>query len=160
MAPKSRERILTGKSKSSRTVHGCFRWCDVLTKVPPKLPPELEAKVYDTIGCAIRVHKALGPGFREGLYHDAMRIELSRSKLPWRSDLTIQLHYRGKPLRKQTLDLVVDGLIVVELKAVDRFHPLHTAQILSYMKAAALPVGLLMNFNTTCLKASIRRFVL
>jgi GxxExxY protein len=116
--------------------------------------------VYKTIGCAIRVHKTLGPGFREGLYHDAMRVELSRAKLPWRSDLAIDVYYEGQPLRKQTLDLVVDGLIVLELKCVDRFHPLHTAQILSYMKAAGLPVGLLMNFNTTWLKGSIKRFVL
>lgn len=124
------------------------------------MPPELEAKVYQTIGCAIRVHKTLGPGFREGLYHDAMRVELTRSKIPWRSDLTIDVYYEGQPLRKQTLDLVVDGLIVLELKCVDRFHPLHTAQILSYMKAGGVPVGLLMNFNTTWLKGSIKRFVL
>ena len=61
----------------------------MLNKVPPRLPQEREAKVYDTIGCALRVHKALGPGFREGLYHDAMRVELSRSRIAWRSDLTI-----------------------------------------------------------------------
>ncbi len=132
----------------------------MLTRVPAKLPPQLEAKVYETIGCAIRVHKALGPGFREGLYHDAMRVELTRSHIPWRSDLTVDVYYEGRPLRKQTLDLVVHDLIVVELKSVDRFHPLHTAQILSYMKAAGLPVGLLMNFNTTWLKGGIRRFVL
>jgi GxxExxY protein len=89
-----------------------------------------------------------------------MRVELSRSKIVWRSDLTIDVYYEGQPLRKQTLDLVVDNLIVLELKAVDRFHPIHTAQILSYMKAAGLPVGLLMNFNTRWLKSGIKRFVL
>lgn len=119
----------------------------MLNKVPARLSPECEAKVYKTIGCALRVHKALGPGFREGLYHDAMRVELSRSKVAWRSDLTVDVYYEGQPLRKQTLDLVVDDLIVLELKAVDRFHPIHAAQILSYMKAAGLPVGLLMNFQ-------------
>ena len=132
----------------------------MLNKVPPRLSPEREAKVYETIGCAIRVHTALGPGFREGLYHDAMRVELSRAKVAWRSDLTIDVYYEGRPLRRQTLDLVVDDLIVLELKAVDRLHPIHSAQILSYMKAAGLPIGLLMNFNTTWMKGSIRRFVL
>lgn len=109
----------------------------MLTRVPPRLPPEQERKVYETIGCAIRVHKALGPGFQEGIYHDAMRVELTRSQIPWRSDL-----------------------VVIELKTVDRFHPIHTAQVLSYMKAAGLPIGLLMNFKTTWLRGSIRRFVL
>jgi GxxExxY protein len=132
----------------------------LLTKVPSRLPPEQEATVYDAIGCAIRVHKALGPGFREGIYHDAMRVELSRSNIPWRSDLVVDVFYRGQPLRKQKLDLVVNDLIVLELKTVDRFHPIHSQQILSYMKAAGLPIGLLINFETTWLKGSIKRFVL
>jgi GxxExxY protein len=132
----------------------------MLTKVPSRLPPELEVKIAETIGCAIRVHKALGPGFREGIYHDAMRVELTRSKIPWRSDLAIDVFYEEQPLRTQVLDLVVDGRIVVELKSVERFHPVHSAQVLSYMKAAGLPVGLLMNFNQKWLKGNIRRFVL
>lgn len=132
----------------------------MLTRVPPRLPPEQERKVYETIGCAIRVHKALGPGFQEGIYHDAMRVELTRSQVPWRSDLVVDVYYQGNPLRKQKLDLVIYDLIVVELKTVDRFHPIHAAQVLSYMKAAGLPIGLLMNFKTTWLKGSIRRFVL
>lgn len=132
----------------------------MLSRVPPRLSPEQEARVYETIGCAIRVHKALGPGFRELIYHDAMRVELTGSRIPWRSDLVVDVYYRGEPLRQQKLDLVVDDLIVVELKTVERFHPIHTQQILSYMKAAGLPVGLLINFETTWLKGSIKRFVL
>ena len=132
----------------------------MLTRVPPKLPPELEAIVTQTIGCAIRVHKQLGPGFREALYQDAMRIELTRSQLRWNGEVVIRIEYRGEELRSQRLDLVVDNLIVVEIKAVDRLHPIHQAQILSYMKAAQLPVGLLMNFNSTWLKSQLRRFVL
>ena len=131
----------------------------MLTRVPPKLPPELEAVVTQTIGCAIRVHKQLGPGFREALYQDAMRIELTRSQLRWNSEVVVRVKYCGEALRSQKLDLVVDDFIV-EIKAVDRLHPIHQAQILSYMKAAKLPVGLLMNFNTTWLKSQLRRFVL
>jgi GxxExxY protein len=132
----------------------------MLTRVPPKLPPELEAIVTQTIGCAIRVHKAMGPGFREGLYQDAIRIELRRSNLSWTNEQWVTVEYCGEPLRSQKLDLVVEGIIVLELKAVDRLHPVHEAQILSYMKAARLPVGLLMNFNSTWLRGQIRRFVL
>jgi len=132
----------------------------MLTQVPPRLPPELEAIVTRTIGCAITVHKTLGPGFRESIYHDALRIELTRCGIPWRSDLAVDVLYRGEPCRRQVLDLVVDGLVVVELKSVERLHPLHGAQTRSYMKAAKLPVGLLMNFNSTWLKGQIRRFVL
>lgn len=131
----------------------------MLTRVPPKLPPALEAVVTQTIGCAIRVHKQLGPGFREALYQDAMRIELTRSQLRWNSEVVVRVKYCGEALRSQKLDLVVDDFIV-EIKAVDRLHPIHQAQILSYMKAAKLPVGLLMNFNTTWLKSQLRRFVL
>ena len=132
----------------------------MLTRVRPKLPPELESLVTQTIGCAIRVHKALGPGFREALYHDAMRVELTRSRLKWSGERIVNVEYCGEPLRSQKLDLVVEELIVVELKAVERLHPIHQAQILSYMKAARLPVGLLMNFNSTWLKSQLRRFVL
>lgn len=132
----------------------------MLTRVSPKLPPELEAIVTRTIGCAIRVHKKLGPGFREGIYQDAVRIDLTRHELPWDSELWIDVFYEGQPLRRQRLDLVVDRLIVVEIKAVERLHPVHEAQILSYMKAAHLPVGLLMNFNSKLLKSQLRRFVL
>ncbi len=132
----------------------------MLTRVPPRLPPELEAIVTQTIGCAIRVHKTLGPGFKEPIYHDAMCVELTRSGITWRSEVAVDVFYESEPCRRQILDLVVDELIVVELKSVDRLHPLHGAQVVSYMKAAHLPVGLLMNFNSSCLRGQIRRFVL
>ena len=132
----------------------------MLTRVPPTLPPELEAIVTRTIGCAITVHKKLGPGFREGIYQDGMRVELTRQGVRWKSEVWVDVFYEGRRLRRQKLDLVVDDLIVVEVEAVDRLHPIHEAQILSYMKAAKLPVGLLMNFNATLLKSQLRRLVL
>jgi GxxExxY protein len=132
----------------------------VLTRVPPRLPPEMEKIVTQTIGCAIAVHKSLGPGFREGIYHDALRIELSRQGIAWSGEVAVDVTYRGEPCRRQILDLVVDKVLVVEIKSVERLHPLHGAQLVSYMKAASLPVGLLMNFNASWLKGQIRRFVL
>ena len=132
----------------------------MLTRVPPRLPPEMEAIVSRTIGCAIRVHKAIGAGFTEGVYHDAMQIELTTEGLSWTREYAVSVLYRGQPTRRQKLDLVIDGFIVVEIKAVERLHPVHVAQILSYLRAARLPIGLLMNFNTPLLKSQLCRFVL
>lgn len=132
----------------------------MLTRVPPRLPPELEAIVTRTIGCALRVHQALGPGYAEAVYHDAVAIELDDSGISFAREVPVALMYRGRKIRDQRLDLVVDRLSVVEIKAVDRLHPIHQTQILSYMKSARLPVGLLMNFQTEYLKSQLRRFVL
>lgn len=132
----------------------------MLTRVPPRLPPEMEAIVTRTIGCGIRVHQALGPGFSEGVYQDAMQIELTTEGLRWDREFEISVIYRDQPTRRQRLDLVVDGFVVVEIKAVERVHPIHVSQILSYMKAARMPIGLLMNFRTQFLKSQLWRFVL
>ena len=113
-----------------------------------------------TIGCALRVHQTLGPGYSEIVYHDAMAIELEVSDLAFSRDLVVPVTYRGRPLRDYRLDLVVDRLVVVEIKAVERLHPMHQTQILSYMKAGRLPVGLLMNFQSEYLRSQMRRFVL
>jgi len=120
----------------------------------------MEAIVTRTIGCAIRVHKALGPGFTEGIYRDALPMELMAEGLRWEREYRVSVMYRDQPIRHHYLDLVVDGFVVIELKAVDRLHPVHVAQILSYMKAGRFPIGLLMNFNAPYLKGQLRRFVL
>jgi len=132
----------------------------VLTRVTPALPPDLETVVTRTIGCAIRVHQTLGPGFTEGIYQDALAVELEVEGLRFDREFEILMLYRGRPLRKQRLDIVVDRVIVIELKAVERLDRSHQMQLLSYMKAAKLPVGLLMNFHADYLKSQLRRFVL
>ena len=132
----------------------------MLIRVTPVLSPEREAIVTRTIGCAIRVHQALGPGFHEAIYQDAMGVELEWEGLPYEREFRVAMFYRERPLRSQRLDLVVDGLVVVELKAVEHLERVHQTQLLSYMKAAKLPVGLLMNFHAEFLKSQLRRFVL
>ena len=132
----------------------------MLIRVTPVLSPEREAIVTRTIGCAIRVHQALGPGFHEAIYQDAMGVELEGEGLPYEREFRVAMFYRERPLRTQRLDLVVDGLVVVELKAVEHLERVHQTQLLSYMKAAKLPVGLLMNFHAEFLKSQLRRFVL
>jgi len=134
--------------------------CQMLTRTTPALAPELEAIVTRTIGCAIRVHQTLGPGFHEAVYRDALAVELEFDNLPFEREFQVSIFYRGRQLRTQRLDLVVDRLVVVELKAVERLERVHQTQILSYLKAAKLPVGLLMNFHAEFLKSQLRRFVL
>jgi len=107
----------------------------MLYKTTPACSPEVELIVTRTIGCALRVHQALGPGFTEGLYHDAMEVDLALEGLRCRRELTLNMEYRGRPLREQRIDLVVEQQVVVELKAVERLSPVHQAQLLSYMKA-------------------------
>jgi GxxExxY protein len=132
----------------------------VLTRTIPACSPETERLVTRVIGCGLRVHQALGPGYTEGLYHDAMTIDLDMEGLRYERELSIRVMYRGRPLRVQRLDLVVEDQIVVELKAVERLDRIHQAQLLSYLKAGGFKVGLLMNFHSEFLKSSIRRFVL
>jgi GxxExxY protein len=131
----------------------------MLYKTTPACSPEVEAIVEKTIGCALRVHKALGPGYKEIIYHDAFEIDVRLEGLRCTRESAIQLVYRGQPLRPHILDLVVESAVVVELKAVEHLTRVHEAQLLSYLKAGNYKVGLLMNFNSEWLKASLRRFV-
>jgi GxxExxY protein len=132
----------------------------MLYKTTPACSPQVEEIVTKTIGCALRVHAALGPGYSEGLYHDAFEIDVGLEGLRCDRELRIELLYRGQPLRPHKLDLVVENVLVVELKAVERLTKVHEAQLLSYMKAGKYRVGLLMNFQSDWLKSTLRRFVL
>ena len=132
----------------------------MLIRTNPACSPETERLVTRTIGCALRVHQALGPGYTEALYHDAMAIDLELDGLRFEREVTLRVMYRNRPLRPQRLDLVVENEVVVELKAVERLDRIHQAQLLSYLKAGGFKVGLLMNFHSEFLKTSLRRFVL
>ena len=132
----------------------------MLYKTTPACSPEIEAIVERTIGCALRVHRALGPGYKEAIYHDAFEIDAHLEGLRCDRELVIQLHYRGTPLRPHRLDLVVERRVVVELKAVERLTRIHEAQLLSYLRAGNYKIGLLMNFNSDWLRSSLRRFVM
>lgn len=124
------------------------------------LTASLEKKIEHVIGCAIRVHKALGPGFLEPVYRNALCIELETANLSFQREKTIAVLYRNIPVGHYRIDLVVADEIVVELKAVTCIEQVHTAQVLSYLRAAKLQVGLLMNFNAPTLPAGLRRIVL
>jgi GxxExxY protein len=128
-------------------------------RLPSPLSPEAEESMSATIGCAIAVHRALGPGFLESIYKKAMHIELDARGISYESEKSVTVAYRGAQIQGQRIDLVVNGLIIVELKAVVRFDDVHRSQVMSYLKTTGLRGGLLINFRVPVLKAGLQRIV-
>lgn len=112
------------------------------------------------IGAAIEVHRHLGPGLLESAYEACLAYEMSQRKLQFERQKPLPLVYREVKLDcGYRLDFLVEGLVVVELKAIDALLPLHDAQLISYLKLTGCPAGLLINFHARLLKAGIRRLV-
>ena len=110
------------------------------------------------IGAAIEVHRALGPGLLESAYEACVAHELRSSGLPVDCQRPLPVLYKGVHLDcGYRLDLVVGDLVIVELKTVDAFAPIHDAQLLTYLKLTGLPLGLLINFNVPVLRSGIKR---
>jgi GxxExxY protein len=123
-----------------------------------KSDEEAEVLSEKVIGCAIEVHRVLGPGLLESVYQECMILELRREHLRLESERRIPFDFKGERIKsKLKLDLLVDDCIVVELKAVERLHPIHSAQVITYLKLTGFPIGLLMNFNEPTLKAGLKR---
>jgi GxxExxY protein len=110
----------------------------------------------EIIGCAIRVHRALGPGFLESVYEQALAVEFALSGIQFIRQHPVPLFYRDHQVGEHRLDFLVEGKVVVELKAISRLEDIHFAIGRSYLKAANLDDGLLLNFATTPL--TIKRF--
>lgn len=121
------------------------------------LPPAWTRVTGAIIGAALEVHSALGPGLLERLYEVALAHELQPRGLRIERQRSLRLSYKGIALSPITLDLAVEGLVVVELKCVEVVHPSHLAQLVSYLRAADLPVGLLLNFHEPHLKNGLYR---
>ena len=132
----------------------------MLTRARSSLPLDTEELMERTIGCALDVHTALGPGFLETVYHRAMRIELRHQGIAFKTEHLVNVSYRGEVLVAHRLDLLVEDRLIVELKAVSKLEPIHTSQVTSYLRAAGVRAGLLINFNSSWLKGSIKRVVL
>lgn len=113
------------------------------------------------IGAAIEVHKQLGPGLLESAYETCLAQEMSLREVEFEQQKPLPLTYKGTRLDcGYRLDFLVEGLVVVELKAVKKFEPVHKAQMLTYLKLTNCKLGLLLNFHTVLLKTGIRRVVL
>ena len=120
---------------------------------------ELNRVSGEVIGAAIEVHRALGPGFLESIYEEAMCDELQLRRLPFARQVAIAIPYKGRIIAEQRLDLLVADRLIVELKAVEALAAIHTAQLLSYLKATRLVLGLLINFNVHQLVTGVRRVI-
>ena len=119
---------------------------------------ELSNKV---IGCAIEVHRELGPGLLESTYEQCLAYELKRAEIPFKLQVGIPIEYKQITLDcGYRIDLLADDRLIVELKSVDQMLKIHEAQLLTYMKLAGVRVGLLINFNVEVLRKGVRRFVL
>lgn len=114
---------------------------------------------FAVIGAAIEVHRCLGPGFLESVYETALAVELASRSVPFEQQKTIPLVYKGRAIATHRLDLLVGERLVVELKAVDGIGPIHVAQMISYLAATQLTLGLLINFQVPMLKNGIHRIV-
>lgn len=109
---------------------------------------ELKDLTYKINGAAIEVHKALGPGLLESVYHKCLKHELDLKGIKFFSELTIPVSYKGIEINTELrVDLFVENRIVVELKAVESILPIHEAQLLTYMKLTEAPLGIMYNFN-------------
>jgi GxxExxY protein len=115
---------------------------------------------HEVIGAAIEVHRVLGPGLLELIYEDALAIELESRGLIVVRQAEIDVSYKGRRLgNKLRLDILVNGILIVEIKAIERVLPVHEAQLLSYLRLSERKLGLLVNFNAAVLRNSIRRVV-
>lgn len=120
---------------------------------------ELDRLAHTVIGAAVEVHRTLGPGFLESVYESALTIELELRGVAVERQKPVSLMYKGRSVGDARPDLLVEGALVVELKAVECLAPIHKAQVISYLKALRLPLGLLMNFNVRLLKDGIERVI-
>ncbi len=119
---------------------------------------EIDQLTDKIIGCGIEVHKALGPGLLESVYRECLGLELKGAQLHFESERCFTLKYKGTPINSRLrIDMLVEGVVIVELKSVESIHPVHLAQGVTYLKLADCPAGLIMNFNVIALRSGIRR---
>ena len=112
------------------------------------------------IGCAIEVHRELGPGLLEGTYETALCIEFANAGLGFLQQHKIPVVYKGHLIGEYKPDLIVENAVVVEVKSVERFDRVFEAQVLTYLKVTGKRIGLLINFNSRLLRDGVKRFVL
>jgi GxxExxY protein len=120
--------------------------------------PDINPITSVVIGAAIEVHRYLGPGLLESVYVECLARELLAAEVPFERQKRLKLFYKGLPLNLNlTLDLVVKGKVIVEVKSIAQFAPVHRAQLLTYLRLTGCPAGLLLNFNVPVLKQGVTR---
>jgi GxxExxY protein len=112
------------------------------------------------IGCAIEVHRTLGPGLLEDTYEEALCIEFTDAGMKFQRQMPFPIMYKGRNLGQYPLDLLVDEQVIVEIKSVERFDSVFEAQVLTYLRVTGKRIGLLINFNSRLLRDGVKRFAL
>jgi GxxExxY protein len=112
------------------------------------------------IGCAIEVHRALGPGLLEHTYEEAMCLEMDRRQIKFARQSMHPVKYKGMHVSEHRIDLIVEDAVVIELKSVERLDPVFMAQVLTYLRCTGLRIGLLINFNGRVLRTGVKRYIL
>jgi len=122
---------------------------------------ELNHLSSQVIKAAINIHKELGPGLLESVYHSCMVIELNYLDIGVQSEVALPIYYRGEEIHKAgfRIDLLVEDTIIVELKSVEQVKNVHKKQLLTYLRLAQKPLGLLLNFNECVLRDGIKRII-
>jgi GxxExxY protein len=117
-----------------------------------------DQRTYQIIGAAIEVHKELGSGFLEAVYQEALEKEFTYQEIPYKSQPLVRIEYKGKPLKKKyEPDFICYDEVIVEIKAMDKLSGVEHAQIINYLKASKIGIGLLINFGSKSLER--KRFV-
>ena len=124
------------------------------------IPQEAERWGKALLDAAFEVHTILGAGFIERVYEDALCYELTLRRVSFERQKMVVVPYKEFQIEGQRLDLLIGGMVIAEIKAVDAIHPVHQAQLMSYLKATGLRLGFVINFNVPHLKEGIRRVVL
>ncbi len=122
---------------------------------------EVDELSRSVIGCAIEVRRNLGPGLLESTYRQCLACELPHAEIAFQMEVPLSVRYKDILLDcGYRIDLLISDDLIVEIKSIEALLPIHQAQILTYMRLASVPLGLLINFNVTKLQSGIRRFVL
>ena len=111
------------------------------------------------IGCAMEVHRELGPGLVESTYEAAMGVELQLARLRYERQYPVPVTYKGHSIGEYRLDLLIEDTVIVEVKSAAQFDPVFTAQMLTYLRVTGRRIGLLINFHSRLVKDGIKRFV-
>src|SRR5438132_12965469 len=144
----------------SSTLRGVLQPSERTASVAVKESDALKQLTERIIGCAIGVHRQLGPGLLEGTYEAALCIGLNNAGVSHVRQPIFPVVYKGQKIGEYRLDLIVDDAVIVEIKSVERFDPIFEAQVLTYLRVTGKQVGLLMNFNSRLLRDGIKRYVL